>query len=156
MRSRKRQPDMFIWIILVICAVIAFLFIGKIFISSPGRQANAVVKSFYTYEQEGNFHASWSLFHSLMQERFEKGPYMQDRAHVFMNHFGVDSFTFDVSKPEKLEDWQISNDADPLGLTYRMTVSQFYESKYGNFTIYQQVFVVMEEGEWRVLWDYNH
>ena len=51
---------------------------------------------------------------------------------VFINHLDVDTFTFDVSKPEKLDDWKIFNGADPFDLTYRMTVSQFYESKYGN------------------------
>ena len=48
---------MFIWIILAICAVIAFLFLGKTFMFSPGRQASAVVKNFYAYGTTGNFHA---------------------------------------------------------------------------------------------------
>ncbi len=152
----KKQPTAAIRLILLIFFIIlGLLFIGKLFFASPKQQASAAVNQFYTFEQDGDFYSSWSLFHSLMQNKLAKGPYMEDRAHVFMNQFDVETFTFDVSKPKKVKDWQMAGGAPVFELAYCMTVAQFYESKYGNFTIYQQVFAVEEEGEWRILWDYN-
>jgi hypothetical protein len=49
---------------------------------------------FYEYEQLEDYSRSWELFHSSMKERFPKGDYIQDCVHVFIGHFGADTFEF--------------------------------------------------------------
>lgn len=122
---------------------------------SGERQAKDAVHQFYTYEQEGAFADSWELFHSQMKARFPKGAYIQDRAHVFMNHFGVQTFSFTVSGAEKLDSWSMEKGAEPLKDVYKMTVIQTYKGKYGNFDLQQDVFAVKEKGEWKILWSYE-
>lgn len=76
---------------------------------SPSHQAKSAVKEFYTLEQEGNFSESWNLFHSSMKKKWTKGAYIQDRAHVFLNHFGVDTFTYPLKmlKKERAGRWKM-------------------------------------------------
>jgi hypothetical protein len=141
--------------VLLIGLGIALLFIGNLYLSSPKHQARKVASSFYTYEQRGDYASSWSLFHSSMKDKFQQGPYIQDRDHVFMEHFGVETFSFKLSKATKVENWKFTNGAPSLDLVYKMTVTQTFESKYGNFAIYQNVFAVQENGLWKIIWDYN-
>ena len=62
------------------------LFAFKFLFSSSDKQAQEIAEEFYSYyEQEGEFSSSWELFHSSMKQKFTKGHYIQDRAHVFMN-----------------------------------------------------------------------
>ena len=122
---------------------------------SPSHQAKSVVKEFYNYEQEGKFADSWELFHSQMKNKFEKGHYLQDRAHVFMNHFGVTSFEYTLSGVDKVTNWKMSEDSKPIHTVYRVTVTQTYKGKYGNFDINQEVFATEEKDEWKILWNYN-
>ncbi|MFC7321729.1 hypothetical protein [Halobacillus campisalis] len=123
--------------------------------TSPEQQAKRIVESFYTYEQEGNFSDSWELLHPFMKEKFAKGSYLQDRAHVFMNHFGVTTFTFSLEGSKKIKNWTMEKDRDPIGVVYATTVIQTYKGKYGHFKLHQEVFVAKVEGEWVILWDYN-
>ncbi|WP_066092152.1 hypothetical protein [Neobacillus novalis] len=123
--------------------------------ASPDKQAGSVVDEFYRYEQEGDFAKSWALFHSAMKEKFPKGGYIQDRAHVFMSHFGVETFTYTAGKSEKLEKWKMAKTGPALDNVYRILVTQTYKGKYGNFDLKQEVFVVKEKDEWRIMWDYN-
>ena len=67
-----------------------------------------------------------------MKQKFTKGHYIQDRAHVFMNHFGIDTFTYTLSKPKKLKSWKMSKEIMDV---YKFTVIQTFEGKYGNFDI---------------------
>ncbi len=120
-----------------------------------GDKAEKTVRKFYSYEQAGNFSESWEMFHPLMQKRFTKGHYIQDRAHVFLNHFGVETFDFTLGDAEKITNWKMTKDDEPLKLVYKVPVTIIYKGKYGNFSIKQDVFVAEEEGEWKILWDYK-
>jgi hypothetical protein len=144
----------------IILPILAILVIGGLFWTlfsflSPGHQAKDVVEEFYTYEQQGDFSDSWELFHSQMKAKFPRGHYIQDRAHVFMNHFGVETFTYTIDKPEKIKRWKMEKGASPLKDVYKMTVTQTYKGKYGNFELEQDVFAAKEKGEWKILWDYK-
>ncbi len=90
-----------------------------------------------------------------MKEKFSKGHYIQDRAHVFMNHFDVTTFSFTLDKPEKIKNWQMNKDSSKLEEVYQVNVIQTFKGKYGNFDISQEVYVAQEDEEWKVLWDYN-
>ncbi|PEU72554.1 hypothetical protein CN397_06660 [Priestia megaterium] len=122
---------------------------------SPSHQAKSAVKEFYTLEQEGNFSESWDLFHSSMKKKWTKGAYIQDRAHVFLNHFGVDTFTYSIEDVEKRKSWKMENDRKAFPVVYEMTVIQTYKGKYGNFDLVQKVYAVREKGKWKVVWDYK-
>jgi hypothetical protein len=155
MAKRRRFPKGLMVVILLIASIVTLvLFISRAFFS-PATQAKGVVEQFYQYEADGDFSNSWSLFHPSMKEKFSKGNYIQDRAHVFMNHFGVETFTYTVGKPEEVKKWKMSNTGPALKNVYKVIVMQTFKGKYGNFDIEQEVFVVQEKGEWRVMWDYN-
>jgi hypothetical protein len=153
-RRAASSTRLIIVILLIASIVTVVLLLSRVFFS-PGSQAEGVVDQFYKYEADGDFSASWALFHSSMKEKFSKGNYIQDRAHVFMNHFGVETFTYTIGKPEELKKWQMSKTGPVLKNVYKVLVTQTYKGKYGNFDIEQEVFVVQEKGEWRVMWDYN-
>lgn len=121
---------------------------------SSSDQAWKAVDKFYQYEQEGNFAGSWEMFHPYMKQKFPKGHYLQDRAHVFMNHFGVETFTYSLGKAEKVKKWRPSNEELEFDMVYKVPIIQVYKGKYGNFSLHQDVFVVKEE-EWVIIWDYQ-
>ncbi|MCM3763563.1 hypothetical protein [Neobacillus niacini] len=152
---RKRRSILLKGIILgtLVFAAVAML-VRCVFVSSEG-EAVDVVNEFYRYEQEGDFSNSWDLFHSSMRKKFTKGDYIQDRAHVFMNHFGVETFTYTLGEAEKLDKWRISKDGPAMKNVYKVPVTQTYKGKYGNFDLMQEVFVVEEKDEWKIMWDYN-
>ncbi|MFB4163917.1 hypothetical protein ACE1TI_08745 [Alteribacillus sp. JSM 102045] len=110
---------------------------------------------FYEYEQQGDFAQSWELFHTDMKDKFSKGHYIQDRAHVFMNHFDVTTFAYTVGETEEMENWQMDKDTSELNDVYKVNVIQTFKGKYGHFDISQDVYVSKENDEWKVLWDYN-
>lgn len=141
-------------LVIVLLIVVSLTLIGFV-LFSPGNQAERIVDQFYSYEQQGKFAESYNLFHSSMKERFEKGYYLQDRAHVFMNHFGVTTFSYSLSKANRLENWQMSEEAEPLEVVYQVTVTQSYKGKYGNFALVQDVFATKEDDNWTVLWNYQ-
>ncbi|MDQ6600564.1 hypothetical protein E2K98_27760 [Bacillus salipaludis] len=122
--------------------------------SSEDSQVKGVVEDFYHYEQDSDFAGSWGLFHSSMKEKFNKSNYIQTRAHVFMNDFGVDTFTYKVGSPEELGKWQMSQKGPSFQHVYKVPVVQSFKGKFGNFDIHQNVFVLKEKGEWRIVWDY--
>lgn len=141
-------------IVLLVSIVIVLMLIRGVW-SSPDKEAMAVVEEFYQYEQEGEFSSSWNLFHSTMKKRFSKGFYIQDRAHVFMNHFGVETFDFTLSEPEKIDQWKMSKTGPAMKNVYKILVTQTYKGMYGNFDLQQEVFAVQEKDEWKIIWDYN-
>ncbi len=137
-------------IFVVVFGMIIFIIIQL----SPRNQAKDIVRDFYRHEQAGEFAQSWSLFHSSMKNKFEKGHYIHDRPHVFMNHFGVTTFSFSLSRVKKYNDWKMTNDSSLMEV-YAVTVTQSFNGKYGNFSLVQPVYVTKEEGVWRILWDYK-
>lgn len=154
-KRRSTSSKRLIIVILLIASIVIVVWLISRAFFSPGSQAKGVVEQFYDYEADGDFSESWSLFHSSMKEKFSKGNYIQDRAHVFMNHFGVETFTYTIGKPEELKKWKMSKTGPSLKNVYKVLVTQTYKGKYGNFDIDQEVFVVQEKGEWRIMWDYN-
>ena len=155
MRKKSALSKRFLSGILVLAGIFAvFLIIRSAIFSSTG-EAQEVVDEFYGYEQEGDFANSWGLFHSSMKKKFSKGNYIQDRAHVFMNHFGVETFSYTIGELEELKDWKMSKTGPSLKNVYKVPVTQTYKGKYGNFDLEQEVFVTEEKGKWRILWDYN-
>lgn len=132
-----------------------FLLLKITFSTAVAYEAKQTVHRFYQYESEGRFSESWELFHSLMKEKFSKGYYIQDRAHVFMNHFGVTTFSYSLGRTTKIKNWSITSSAPLLNPVYKTTVTQIYKGKYGNFRLVQDVFTTKEDGHWTVLWDYN-
>ncbi|MDQ0975079.1 hypothetical protein QFZ31_004957 [Neobacillus niacini] len=140
--------------VLLVCIVTVFMLIRGAWFS-PVQEAAAVVEEFYLFEQEGEFSSSWELFHSTMKERFKKGHYIQDRAHVFMNHFGVETFDFVMSEPEKIDQWKLSETGPSMENVYKILVTQTYKGTYGNFDLEQEVFAVQEKNEWKIVWNYN-
>ncbi|WP_235846915.1 hypothetical protein [Neobacillus soli] len=154
MKRSVPSKGLFIGILLIAGILTVFLLMRWVFFS-PGNEAKEVVDEFYGYEAGGDFSKSWGLFHSSMKEKFNKGNYIQDRAHVFMNHFGVESFTYTIDKPENLETWKMSKTGPALKDVYKVLVTQTFKGKYGNFDLKQEVFVAEEKGEWRIIWDYQ-
>lgn len=96
------------------------------------------------------------MFHTQMKQKFSKQAYISDRAHVFMGHFGVDEFDYEVGEPELLESWTMGPDTPMMLNVYRVPVTIVYEkSKWGNVAVEQDVYVVDENGKWTVMWDYK-
>ncbi|WP_077624653.1 hypothetical protein [Sediminibacillus massiliensis] len=151
MRKRNNSLIFVLGSIGIATFVIIFL---VYFIFSPGNQARRVVDDFNRYEQEGMFAESYGLFHSLMKEKFDKGHYIQDRAHVFMNHFGVETFAYSIDDVDKLKNWRMAKESEPLEEVFKVTVTQVYKGKYGNFKIVQDVYAAKDDNKWTILWSY--
>lgn len=153
---RKRRNQLPIPPILIGILLVAFLLIClRIFLFSSSTQAEDIVEKFYQYEQKGNFSDSWELFHPYMKERFSKSLFIQDRAHVFIGHFGADTFSYEISKPVEFDKWKPENGQDNFKDGYKMVVTQKYSGKYGKFNFQQEVYVIKHKGKWTILWDYN-
>lgn len=153
MRKNKGQPVIFLGLII---AIILLIFLIRAVFFSPKHQAEKAVEEFYSYEQEGNFTDSWELFHPYMKERWDKSTYINDRAHVFMGHFGAETFDFSIEYIDEASGWKMSKDKKPFKTAYKFQVVQMYKGKYGTFNFVQEVYVVQNKGEWGILWDYNN
>ncbi|MFZ3577172.1 hypothetical protein [Virgibacillus sp. DJP39] len=153
MNKRGRGIGLIFLLIVTTGIVIMLYFLMKE--PPPEDQAKEAVNTFYTYEQDGAFSESWAMFHPLMQEKFTKGGYIQDRAHVFMNHFGVVTFTYTLGEAVKVLNWEIEDGADPIPTVYGVTVTQDYKSKYGNFSIVQDVYATVVDDKWKIIWNYK-
>ncbi|WP_249869128.1 hypothetical protein [Oceanobacillus saliphilus] len=152
---RKRPNSKFILLTTFVIAVGIVIFVFPLTLFSPSQQAKNIVNAFYTYEQEAAFTESWELLHPLMQERWSKTAYITDRAHVFMGHFGVETFEFAVEDVGMVDSWKMTEDSPVLKDVYIFNVVQTYEGKYGKFHFSQAVYVVETEDSWRILWDYS-
>jgi predicted small secreted protein len=152
MGKKRFHSGLFIGVVIVIILVAVFV---KAFIFSAKEQANSVVEEFYTHEQEGDFTKSWELFHPFMKEKWDKPAYINDRAHVFMGHFGAETFDFTIEYVDQFKEWKMSKDHKPIKGAYKFHVLQTYKGKYGKFNFEQDVFVVENKNKWQILWDYN-
>ncbi|MFD1362105.1 hypothetical protein [Lentibacillus salinarum] len=142
-------------IVLTVGVILTGILLFILFHKSPEEQAGDAVETFYTYEQNADFTDSWEMFHPYMKERFAKTHYLQDRAHVFMDHFDVETFGFTVGSAAEMEDWQPDDEEELIEVVYKVPVEMHYEGKYGNFTLVQNVFATEVDGEWTILWDYK-
>ncbi|WP_099354523.1 hypothetical protein [Fredinandcohnia onubensis] len=152
---RRRQGVPIHLILVSVGAILIVFLLISLFRSSPEEDAKEIVHSFYTFEQDADFGSSWELFHPLMQERFEKADYIQQRNHVFVGHFGTDTFKFTVEDVEHLKSWQMAKNTTTFHDVYKVPITQTYKSTYGTFTIQQDIFVVNEDGDWTILWSYH-
>lgn len=150
-----RRRAMFKLLLFALTAFACLILLKIILSATASYEARQTVDQFYQYETEGKFADSWEMFHPFMKERFSKPHYIQDRAHVFMNHFGVSTFSYSLGRITKIKHWTMTSSADPLEQVYKTTVTKTYKGKYGNFRITQEVFTTKEDGRWTVLWDYN-
>lgn len=124
--------------------------------SSRESDVAGVVDAFYAAEQQGDFGSSWELFHSDMHKRFSKESYIETRAHVFFNHFGVQTFQYSIGKPELVGDWRMEPNASQLQYVYAVGVRNRFKSPiFGNFEFEQICYVAQEDGKWSMLWDYR-
>ncbi|WP_071460867.1 hypothetical protein [Bacillus massilinigeriensis] len=141
--------------LLLIC--FSFLVLAAIFYKfiSLESQAERAVEQFYQEEQEGNYSESWELLHPLLKEKFPKAVFIQDRTHVFMGHFGADTFSYSIESAGKVKNWRIEAEGKKFADGFRFLVTQSYKGKYGIFHFQQEVIVVQEDGDMLLLWDYN-
>ncbi|GGB37755.1 hypothetical protein F3157_20405 [Virgibacillus dakarensis] len=150
-KHRQGMGLVILLLAIVVIWITAYFYLHK----SPEDMAVAAVDTFYTYEKNGAFSDSWAMFHPQMKEKFDKVQYLQIRPHVFMNDFGVTTFTYTLGEPEEVKDWQMEEGAEPIDLAYKVTVTQSFGGKFGNFSIIQDVYVTAVDEEWVVLWDYR-
>ncbi|MGP4041472.1 hypothetical protein ACTWP4_16435 [Gracilibacillus sp. D59] len=156
-RSNFRRNSKIIWLLGAIFSLVfvTFIIYAITYFFSTEREVEKVATQFYEYEQKGDFSNSWEMFHSSMKNRFDKSDYIQDRAHVFLNHFGVDTFDFTLSEPVKIENYQLNTNLANTQTVYRLTATYIYQSKYGYLEIDQTVLLAEEDQEWRILWKYE-
>ncbi len=139
----------------MIIIVALFLFISVRFLFDLGKnEPEDVISTFYHYEEEGDFGSAWELFHPVMQERFSKNVYVTERSHIYMSHYGITTFEYEIVVEEEIQNWKMAEDKDTFPTAYKMIVEQQFKSKFGNFTILQDVYAVQHEGEWRIVWEY--
>lgn len=139
----------------VLTAAAVLVAILTLFLSNERNEAKEIVDTFYRYEQAGDFGSSWELFHPFMKKKFPKDVYIQRRAHVFMQDFGVETFDYRIDEVEKLSSWSMSDENKPLHDVYRVRVIQTFHSAFGVFEIHQDVFVAKEKGEKNILFPYR-
>ncbi|WP_226676421.1 hypothetical protein [Rossellomorea aquimaris] len=150
---RKSPVPLFIGVVvLILIGAALFMLIGK---SQEPETPEEVIKQFYDFEKEGDFGNAWELFHPEMKTLFPKSTYIQTKNHVFMGHMGVDEFEVNIGKIEKLKKFTFNQD----GLTFRdvrkAKVDMLFQSQFGELVISQNCYVALEEGKWRILWNYN-
>ncbi|MEQ6376510.1 hypothetical protein RZN22_01480 [Bacillaceae bacterium S4-13-58] len=150
MRRRNPKPILLISIVLliVISGFIAYQF-------TPSVQAKKIVQDFYSYEQSGDFDDSWELLHPQIMDRLDKFTYLETRSKMLLLSFDVNTFSYEVGHANKMKNWAFEKNGNSFDVVYEFPVTLAYESKFGNFTIQQKVYVTMEEDEWRILWDYK-
>jgi hypothetical protein len=151
MRRRKQPIHPIVMIGIILCLLI---FLAYSLLSFTNK-AEEVVNRFYSYEQLGNFSSSWELFHPIMKEKFTQGAYVQDRAHVFIGHFGAESFSYKINNSDKVKNWKATKDGEVFKLAHYFQVVQTYKGKYGKFSFTQEVYVVKVEDGWGIVWDYR-
>lgn len=157
MRRQYRRRSNVTKIVYVLLSFILLVVLYKCttYLFHPERKVEDVIKQFYTLEQTQDFSSSWELFHSSMKEKFDKSTYIQDRSHVFFNHFDVDTFSFTYTKLNELASWKMDDSRETLTGVYEYLVITTYKSKYGNIEMRQNVYLTLENEKWVILWDYN-
>lgn len=151
MRRRKM-----IKIIIICTCILAAVLLSIRLITSPSQKAESVVYEFYTFEQNGNYSDSWKLLHPYMKKKFPKTAYIQDRAHVFIGHFGAETFSYEIGDSKKVEEWKPAKEEKSFRHAHKFIVTQDYQGKYGKFSFSQEVYVVKYKKGYVILWDYNH
>jgi hypothetical protein len=152
---RNRTQNKLILAIICIIGMALLVFISSSLFSSTHKN---IVEKFYKFEQRKEFTNSYALFHPLMMEKFSREWYFTQRNHIFFDHFEVDTFQFKIGNSQKLKEWKMSADSEPLSNVYKYPVTLTFNSKkFGYFTLQQDVYVTKEEtdGAWKILWSYK-
>ncbi|WP_226529244.1 hypothetical protein [Metabacillus niabensis] len=151
---RKRRGNAVPLVIVIIILMIVLIVSVRLFSSFANNDPEDIVSTFYHYEQEGDFGSAWELFHPAMQERFSKNAYVTERSHIYMSHYGVTTFEYEIVEEEEIQNWKMAEDQETFPTAYKLTAEQQFKSKFGDFTILQNVYAVEHEGEWRIVWQY--
>lgn len=152
--GKRQSNNLILFVIISICSLLVL--IGSIYyLFSPSYKSKKVVEAFYTFEQNSDFGDSWELLHPFMKDKWSKTQYMTDRLHVFVGHFGVETFDFTIEKDNKVKDWKMAEELQPFDVAYKYNVIQTYKGKYGKFSFLQEIYVAKDDNEWKILWDYN-
>lgn len=158
MLRRRNRNTMLKRIAFILFVLLLLWLIGRslpaLFRADAPDEAAAAAEEFYKYEQSGDFGSSWELFHPLMKERFPKSAYVQNRAHIFMQHFGVQTFKLQMESPEREFDVQIIQGVKPFPEAYKIKVIQTYSGTFGEFDLVQMCYLVQDGKEWTLLWYY--
>ncbi|TKD70869.1 hypothetical protein [Pseudalkalibacillus hwajinpoensis] len=143
-------------VIVILCVLLLLAGAITFFIlQHPKSKASATVKEFYLYEQSGDFKKSWQLFHTEMKNRFSDEQYSQLRSQLITQDIGSTSFTYTVGKVKTKKNWRSSVNGVIMKKVYVMKVTQNFHNQFGNFSLVQEVFVAKEDGEYKVVWDYQ-
>lgn len=142
-------------LVIVLAVWLGWRNVSGLFHSGDDKQAQAVVEQFYEFEQQGDYGSAWDLFHPEMQKRFAKANYIQNRAHVMMQDFGVNSFDVHIGSATRVTDWKMAEGAASIPVVYQFNVEEAFHSEYGNFTIVQPCYAAYDSGKWKLLWSYQ-
>jgi len=151
---RKKSSKKLLFLLLFCLTLFIIFSFLKLFFSSQ-QSPNEVVESFYHEEQEGDFGSAWELFHPVMQERFSKNAYVTERSHIYMSHYGVSTFQYKILDEEEVQNWKMAKDQEAFQTAYRFTIELKFKSKFGTFTVLQDVYAVQHDDEWKIVWDFN-
>ncbi|MDP4552564.1 hypothetical protein Q9251_16930 [Alkalihalobacillus macyae] len=152
----RRQHGGHTKIIVILCVLLVLAGTITFFIlQQPKSKATATVKEFYLYEQSGDFKKSWQLFHTEMKNRFSDEQYSQLRSQLITQDIGSTSFTYKVGKVKTKKNWRSGVNGVIMKKVYVMKVTQNFHNQFGNFSLVQEVFVAKEDGEYKVVWDYQ-
>ena len=150
MQRNRSFPLLFI----VITVVIVFIFV--ILLNSFQRSSpKEVVEAFYQYEQKSDFGSSWELFHSSMKKKFPKNSYVTERSHIYMGHFEVSTFSYNIKESEEVSSFKMTKEGPTFHDVYKVPVELEFPSKFGLFTIKQDVYVVKEDQKWKIVWEFK-
>ena len=152
--SGIRTPRYFMMIMTLVFLSIV-LFLSNYYWSSSGHQIKQTVQQFYEYEQAGNYGSAWEFFHSSMKDKFSKEQYIQQRANVYMQQLGANTFQFKIGKVRKIGVWSMAEMSPAISEVYEIRVTQSFLSVFGKLSINQQVFAAKENDEWKLIWDYH-
>lgn len=156
MDALRRRKDKAVKIIFFLAAVAILFAIAIWFVTALSKSdQERVIDKFYKSEQDGDFGSSWNLFHSSMKERFSKKAYVTERSHIYMGHFGVQTFDYKIGKMKKIKDWK-NQRTKQKETVYQTEVKLRFKSKFGTFSIVQTVLAVKEKEKWKVLWEYEN
>ncbi|WP_273124309.1 hypothetical protein [Bacillus weihaiensis] len=147
-RSNNIGPILMVIVVMILLVIIVFQFIPSLGEKEP----KEIVEMFYEYEQAGDFGSAWELFHPAMQERFSKNAYVTERSHIYMSHYGVTTFDFELNGEDEVKAFKMADKTEEYPFAYRTEVTQSFKSKFGIFKVEQEVYAVEHEGVWKIMW----
>ncbi|KKI89257.1 hypothetical protein WQ54_27250 [Bacillus sp. SA1-12] len=152
---RRRSFNKFSMVMIGIAILLFIIVMIRMLFGLGGEDPTDAVHAFYQFEQEGDFGSAWELFHPVMQERFPKNAYVTERSHIYMSHYGVSTFAFELGEEEEVKGWKMEKGGKGFSTVCRVEVQQTFKSKFGKFKVIQNVFVVKDKEEWKIAWQFE-